>query len=505
MKKKQREKQMKPYAEKTAGILSELMFALLLALVAMLMMSTSVYAVDKTLETSVTSTGSGLKAGDEFTVTINLDNDNSALRSYNAEISYNPDQVEPVTSVQNGNTVLQYESGSVLNGMGDDKPMLAVHDNQTYISAGFASAVDVNGQGSLLILHFKVKNTAAAGNAGISYKVTNATWITAGVIDQNQYTSMSPALNVTDNSLLNTITITPSAVSVTYQGHVEDYGWMDWVKDGNSAGTTGEAKRVEAIRVRITGDDNLGVSYSAHVQDIGWMNPVADGALAGTEHQCKRVEAFQMNLTGADANKYDIYYRVHAENAGWMNWAKNGEKAGTAGFCYRLEAIQIQVVPKGEPAPAQEPASLTDTAFMEACNISMIGQIENIGWGQGWQKANQMQTATVGTCGQFLRVESFRVSCSNPDVRISYRAHVQDIGWQDWVSNGGLAGTVGMCKRVEAFEMVADNLPDGYELQYRAHVENTGWQNWVKAGQMAGTTGQSLQIEALQIRLVKVN
>ena len=33
---------------------------------------------------------------------------------------------------------------------------------------------------------------------------------------------------------------------------------------------------------------------------------------------------------------------------------------------------------------------------------------------------------------------------------VYYKAHVQDIGWTNWVSNGDLAGTVGMEKRLEA-------------------------------------------------------
>ncbi|MDV8932838.1 hypothetical protein [Leuconostoc citreum] len=36
---------------------------------------------------------------------------------------------------------------------------------------------------------------------------------------------------------------------------------------------------------------------------------------------------------------------------------------------------------------------------------------------------------------------------------ISYQAHVQNVGWQGWVSNGQTAGTVGQALRVEAFKM----------------------------------------------------
>ena len=38
---------------------------------------------------------------------------------------------------------------------------------------------------------------------------------------------------------------------------------------------------------------------------------------------------------------------------------------------------------------------------------------------------------------------------------------------------------------------------------YRAHVENVGWQDWKTDGEMAGTTGESLGIEAIEIKIVK--
>ena len=63
--------------------------------------------------------------------------------------------------------------------------------------------------------------------------------------------------------------------------------------------------------------------------------------MSGTSGQAKRLEAIRIRLTGELANHYDIYYRVHAQSFGWMGWAKNGEAAGTARYAKRLEAIQI--------------------------------------------------------------------------------------------------------------------------------------------------------------------
>ena len=83
--------------------------------------------------------------------------------------------------------------------------------------------------------------------------------------------------------------------------------------------------------------------------------------MSGTSGEAKRLEAIQVQLTGDIAEHYDVYYRVHAQKLGWMGWAKNGESAGTTGYAYRLEAIQIQLVPKGSTAPGS-----TDNAFEQA-------------------------------------------------------------------------------------------------------------------------------------------
>lgn len=39
--------------------------------------------------------------------------------------------------------------------------------------------------------------------------------------------------------------------SVTYQAHVKEKGWLGFVKEGEMAGTTGEARQIEAIEIMI--------------------------------------------------------------------------------------------------------------------------------------------------------------------------------------------------------------------------------------------------------------
>ncbi|MFJ2861320.1 hypothetical protein [Kitasatospora sp. NPDC087314] len=86
---------------------------------------------------------------------------------------------------------------------------------------------------------------------------------------------------------------------------------------------------------------------------------------------------------------------------------------------------------------------------------------------------------------------------------ICYKAHVQDIGWQNFVAcNGAVAGTTGQAKQVEALNFATSGTGG---LCARAHVTNVGWQAWacVADGQdlYIGTTGQNLAIEAVELKV----
>jgi uncharacterized protein YjdB len=72
--------------------------------------------------------------------------------------------------------------------------------------------------------------------------------------------------------------------------------------------------------------------------------------------------------------------------------------------------------------------------------------------------------------------------------------------------NGATAGTEreGKSLRLEALQIMLEGTDtDKYIVEYQAHVQNIGWQNWVKDGEVAGTTGQSKRMEAIKIRIVR--
>lgn len=100
-------------------------------------------------------------------------------------------------------------------------------------------------------------------------------------------------------------------------------------------------------------------------------------------------------------------------------------------------------------------------------------------------------------------MEALKVNLNNVPVgaSIKYESHVQNIGWQSWVSDGQESGTTGRSLRMEAIKITLENMP-AYSVEYRCHVQNIGWQNWVRDGVIAGTEGRSLRVEAIEIRIV---
>ena len=154
---------------------------------------------------------------------------------------------------------------------------------------------------------------------------------------------------------------TDNVNTVYYSGHVQTYGNLDTVQNGQTLGTTGQKKRLEGLKIQMThqaGQLFGQIKYQVHCQTYGWMDEVTEGTFAGTSGEAKRLEAISISLSGDIAKYCDIYYRVHAQSFGWMGWAKNGEYAGTTGNKYRVEAIQIKILPKGSEASGS-----TQTAY----------------------------------------------------------------------------------------------------------------------------------------------
>lgn len=252
-----------------------------------------------------------------------------------------------------------------------------------------------------------------------------------------------------------------SISTVEYKGHIQDYGWDNFKKDGQVTGTTGQSKRIEAIRIILpTENPDIHIKYQTHVQDIGWQSWTQDGELSGTEGKAKRVEGIRIKLEGMP--NYSVMYRVHVENIGWQEWKYDGQMAGTEGQCLRIEAVEIKVL---------ETKYLGSKEQTIDSKINYMAHIQNIGW-SGWGKNNEV----IGTQNMSYRLEGIKISLNNtaiPNTNIIYKVHIQDYGWQGWKSNGEMAGTSGESKRLEAIMIKLDN--PKYMIRYRTYIQNKGW------------------------------
>lgn len=292
---------------------------------------------------------------------------------------------------------------------------------------------------------------------------------------------------------------------ITYQTHMQSYGWIPSVSDGALSGAPGQNLRMEGIRIWmdnptdaygniISGD----IEYSVHSQSFGWQTYVNSGEVAGIVGQGKRMEAIKIRLTGNMAKKYDVYYRVRCNEFGTLGWAKNGEIAGTVGCAKNIESIEIKLYKKNS---TNAPKSKKPSYIAE----ELIGKVSAKGFVQeiGWQNAVG-NGGYIGTTGQKLRLEAMKLSINTSgkklDGAFEYSMYVQGEGWQQSVTRGKQAGTTGKNLRAEAVKIsLSGDLGKYCDVWYRAQVEGFGWLGWAKNGQEAGSKNAGLRMEALQI------
>ena len=339
-------------------------------------------------------------------------------------------------------------------------------------------------------------------------------------------------------------------IDVMYNTHIQDIGWeQDFSKkDGQTSGTTGKEKRLEAIKIKLSStSQNISVKYQVHVENIGWQNWKKDGEMAGTSGQGLRLEGIKIQLENSE--KYSIMYRVHVQDIGWQDWKSDGEMAGTTGQYKRLEAIEIKVVDKIEKGAMCIDTTISDE-YYENTTINV----------SGWKMANVADTkikVIIDNTEDLIQdityrerqdviksVENYGTIKENPKpgfnftintdgildgehtitinlitkenkvlqtyskkfkmdrgIHIQYQAHVESIGWQGYKVDGQTSGTTGKYLQMEAIKINLINLPEGVNIKYKTHVESIGWQDWKNNGTIAGTTGKNLQIEAIKIVL----
>lgn len=126
----------------------------------------------------------------------------------------------------------------------------------------------------------------------------------------------------------------PIKHKISYKAHVQNIDWQDWKHDGETAGTTGKALRMEAIKIDYKGE----VFAKAHIQNIGWKDygKITKDTVIGTTGKGLRLECLCL--------KGNFKYRVHIGGFGWTCWthADGIATLGSVGQGLKLEAIEMK-------------------------------------------------------------------------------------------------------------------------------------------------------------------
>ena len=135
--------------------------------------------------------------------------------------------------------------------------------------------------------------------------------------------------------------------------------------------------------------------------------------------------------------------------------------------------------------------------------LSYRSHVQNIGW-----MGDVSGGGISGTTGRGLRMEAFSINLTNQDPAIvghnfiEYRARVRGVGWQNFVGNGQVAGTTGRSLPIEAIQIrLRGVMAERFDVQYQVHVANLGWLSWVRNGAIAGTNSTA-EVQAIRIQLV---
>ncbi len=103
----------------------------------------------------------------------------------------------------------------------------------------------------------------------------------------------------------------PSNAHIKYKTHVQDKGWLEWVKDGGLSGIINKGLKIEAIQIELENMSEYTVEYQVHVQDkrLDWL--VYRWRNCRNNRTKQKIEAIKIKIVPKYKRYYsgiDIYY-----------------------------------------------------------------------------------------------------------------------------------------------------------------------------------------------------
>lgn len=266
------------------------------------------------------------------------------------------------------------------------------------------------------------------------------------------------------------------------------------------------------------------VSKSTSAATINWITEYSEGTATTTTPQMVKIAAdsymllwsrgdqiYYTKINGAGQKVGEIYNFsgslsdcapiVVSGKIVWYTWSSADVKFYEISTTNLAEngVRPITIPDPNNPVPIPSPTP-TDDPAPPAFGVSYRTHIQEMGW-QGYRSNGTM----AGTSGQSLRLEGIKIKISgDPNLGVQYTTHVQDYGWLPWCANDEMSGTEGESKRLEAIKIqLTGSSKNLYDIYYRVHAQDFGWLGWASNGAAAGTAGYSKRLEAIEVVIVE--
>ena len=254
-------------------------------------------------------------------------------------------------------------------------------------------------------------------------------------------------------------------------------------------------------------DWGSGADYRAIHTDVinGFMDTIADYGYKGGVY-CNRSMLESQLYASAISSKYYIWMANYTTSTPYTDRLECWQYTSTYPGFGSSGAVGSQNVdldfwfgslPGEEPEPGPESElEVRDLEPITDVSVTYCTHVQDIGW-----QDYRSNGAPAGTSGRSLRLEGIKIKVSGrSDLGVQYTTHCQDYGWLKWSSNDEMSGTQGESKRLEAIMIKLTGEAGGrYDIWYRVHAQDVGWMGWTKNGAPAGTAGYSRRLEAIQI------
>lgn len=201
----------------------------------------------------------------------------------------------------------------------------------------------------------------------------------------------------------------PPGVLIAYRAHVSGSGWQDWKFNGQTAGSAGST--IEAIQVGLQneGAGNY-LTIDTNAQEWGWLGAVRGGWWAGTTGQARRLEAFRAYIRHdrPEPAVIGVAHSAYVESAGWQAWKHSPDYSGTTGQNLRVEGFKVILYNNPE-------------------NMGIEYRSNVDGNWNDWV-GNGAESGAPGQ-GKKINSISMRLVNRHPGTILAYGAHFENLGW----------------------------------------------------------------------------